>query len=202
MATPVRQMTRRLRDPAQVDLAPLEQHPRFRAMREELSAIERRIAEAEHRQAVARARARGQQPTRPVEQRAEDLVGGGRVVVMPPAAESEAAEEELRILHAARCAKNEQLQALRSEISFEACRRFAPAHAEALRAALDASRQLHEALEVARTIRGRLAGAGYGLNDAALPVHMFPAGAAVGDPERFGTPAARFKSWLRERGII
>ena len=52
-------------------------------------------------------------------------------------------------------------------------------------------------------IRGRLIGAGYELNTAAIAVHMFPAGAMLGDPDLVGqTPAALFKSWLIAKGIV
>ena len=192
-----------LRDPAQVPLATLAEQPKYQALRAELAAIEQRLGLAEQRRKVALARARGQQPTRSAAQRAEDLVAGGTVMVLSPAAELEAAEEELGILHKARIAKNEQLQALAGELSAEACKQFAAQHAEALRAAAAAATALHDSLEVARVIRGRLIGAGYQLNEAAMPVHMFPAAAALGDPERVGmTPAAQFKSWLTDKGIL
>ncbi|HJS88697.1 MAG TPA: hypothetical protein VJ738_01890 [Steroidobacteraceae bacterium] len=203
MATSPKQMARRLRDPTHIDLQPLEQDPRYIKVRQELDAIKARIELSERRRKIAEARNRGAQPTRSVESRAQDLVAGGQVVVLPPAAELEAADEELLILHKARCSKNEELDRVRSEISFEICQQFAPLNADAMRHALDAAAALFQALEAARVIRGRLIGAGYQVNETALPVHHFPAAAALGDPDRGGaTPAGMFKAWMRDKGLI
>ncbi|HVW69193.1 MAG TPA: hypothetical protein VHB68_09470 [Steroidobacteraceae bacterium] len=196
-------MTKRLRDPTTIDLQPLEADPRHQTIRAELTALETRYREALQRLAVAQARARGQQPTRSVLDRAKALVAGGQIISLAPGAEIEAATDEMSVLAVAIVQKREQLSALAAEISFEVCQRFAVQNAEALRAALDAVTALHQALEVGRTIRGQLIGAGYSLNDAALPTNMFPAAAVLGDPERVGmTPAALFKHWLADRGII
>lgn len=199
-------MTRRLRDPAQTDLAPLEQDSRYSKVREELTALEKRYAESEKRLQVAKARGRGQAPTRTLAERATALLKGGTIVSLPPASEAEAASEELDILAKAIVTKREQLAALASEISFEVCQRFAAQNAEALRAALQAVTDLYQALEVTRVIRGRLIGAGYQLNESAIAVPRFISAdvfSALGDPERHSnTPAGRFRDWLSERGII
>ena len=202
MSVPARIM-KRLKDPAQVDLQPLEADPRYQRLRAELTALEKRYAESEKRRNLALARARGQQSTRPVVERAKALVSGGQIVSLPPAGEREAADEELSILTVAIVTRRQELAQLAEQISAEVCQRFAAQNAESLRAALEAATALHQALEVGRTIRGRLIGAGYTLNAAALPTHLFPAAAVLGDPDRVGlTPAALFKHWLADNGII
>jgi hypothetical protein len=202
MSTPARIM-KRLRDPAQVDLQRLEADPRIQAEREKLTALEKRYAESEKRRKVALARGRGQQPTRSNVDRAKALVSGGQIVSLPPAGERDAADEELAILTTAIVHKREELAQLAGQISAETCQRFAAQNAEGLRAALEAVTALHQALEVGRVIRGRLVGAGYTINAAALPTHLFPAAAVLGDPDRVGmTPSALFKTWLVEQGII
>jgi hypothetical protein len=192
-----------LRDPAEMKLPRLEEDPRYRAVAEELTALETRLAEAERRERVGEARRRGQKPTRGTLERARDLVAGGSIVASDPQAEIAAATEEQLILREACNEKREQLAAVRGAISFEACKKFAEANADALRNALEAATQLHIALEVGRVIRGMLIGSGYELNAAVLAIHMFPAGAALGDPDRVGmTPAAMFKQWLIDRAIV
>lgn len=194
---------KRLRDPAQVDLQPLEADPRYRQVRDELTALEKRHAESEQRRKVANARARGQQPNRSLAERAKALVSGGQVVSASPAGEIEAATEEMSILTNAIVRKRMELASMREEISAVVCERFADQNAEALRAALSAATALHLALEVGRTIRGRIVGSGYMINETKLAVHYFPAAAALGDPDRAGlTAASLFKDWLRTRGII
>jgi hypothetical protein len=196
-------MTRRLRDTAEMQLQPLQEHPKYRAAAEELAALEQRLAAAEQRERVAMARRRGQQPTRSILDRARDLVAGGSVVASTPASELEAAGEEQQILRRAINEQREKLAAIAGEVSHEVCARFAPAAKEALLAALEAVTQLHVALESGRVIRSRLIASGYTLDVDAIPVHMFPPGAALGDPDRVGmTPAAIFKQWLRDKGVI
>jgi hypothetical protein len=206
MATPARQLTRRLRDPAQVDLQPLEADPRYRKLRDELDQVEKRIALAERRRKIALARSRGQESTRSVAERAESLLAGGQVVVLPPATEIEAANEERSILAQARRAKCEEIEQLRSEISFEACQRFAPVIEDALRATLSALAELHQALDVQRVIRSRLIGSGYQLNESGLPTAQFLGAAALsapGDPDAHSmSPAGRLRDWMAAKGLI
>lgn len=192
-----------MRDPAEVRLQPLAADPRYQEAAAELAALERRLEEAEKRERVARARLQGAQPTRSKLDRARDLVAGGTVIASTPPAELEAAEEEQHILRAAIAAHRDKLQQLASELSHAACTQFAALNAEALRAALEAATALHHALEAARVIRARLIAGGYSLNEAALPLNYFPAAAVLGDPDRVGlTPAALFKQWLRDKGIL
>ena len=192
-----------LRDPAEVPLPPLAADPRYRAAREELAALERRFEAAEKRELIAKARQRGQQPTRPAVDRARDLVAGGAVIASTPQAELEAAAEEQTILRAAIAAQQDKLNAIAGEISLEVCKQLAPLAADALRNALDAATALHQALEAGRVLRSRLITGGYQVNETTLPVHVFPHGAQLGDPDRIGlTPAALFKTWLRDRGIV
>ncbi len=204
MATAARQMAKQLRNPAIIELTPLTEHPRMRPLLDREAANNKRTAQATHREKVALARLRGDaRPSRPAEMRAADLEAGGSVTILPPDAELAAAREELTILNAGRIDILQQIERLKSELSFEACQQFAPMNADALRQALDSATSLFQALEAARVIRGRLLGAGYQLNETALPVHQFPAGAALGDPERRSlTPAGMFRDWLAERGII
>jgi hypothetical protein len=191
-----------LRDPAEIELPPPSSDPGYAAVAAERAKLVARRAEAEQRERVAKARLRGQAPTVPAAERAQSLVAGASIVSTPAAAELEAAREEQRILHEAILLQNARLDQILAELSFQACKGFAPAMAEALRAALAAASQLHQALEVARVIRARLVGAGYLLNESALPLHLFPAGAALGNPDVVdGLPASRFKRWLVEKGI-
>ena len=71
-----------LRDPAEVKLPILAEHPKFKAVAAEYSAIEARLTEAERRQRIAQARRAGQQSTTSYLDRAKALVSGGQV--MPP----------------------------------------------------------------------------------------------------------------------
>lgn len=195
-------LPRLLKDPAEFDLQKLDQDPRYIAKCEELAAIERRIAESEHRARVGKARQRGQQPTVSVLERAEALVAGGRVQNMSPGAEIDAAHEELHALHAARLHKTEELEALRGEISFEICESFRPDAENALRNALEACEQLHRALWAGAVLRGRIQGAGYQLLDGVLPVHQLPLGQQLGNPRQSGTPAGQFRDFLISKGVI
>jgi chromatin segregation and condensation protein Rec8/ScpA/Scc1 (kleisin family) len=192
-----------LRDPAEVKLERLEEHPKYKAAQDELAALERRFQEAQRRERVALARHRGQLSTVSPADRARALVAGGAITSSSPAAELEAAHEEMVILRQAIFAARDKLDAIAGEISHEVCQRFAAMNAEALRTALEAATALHTALEANRILRGRLIGAGYSLSESVLPTHMFPAGAVLGDPDRVGmTPAAMFKQWLRDKGLI
>jgi hypothetical protein len=196
-------MKQPLRDPLEMTLPRIEENPRYAAVAAEISAIQARMKQAEQRERVAGARQRGQQPTRSLVERAADLLKGGTVVSSEPTGELEAAQQEQFILRKAEFAARDRLDAVVGELSHEACLKFAGLNADALRAALAAATDLHLSLEVARLIRGKLLGSGYWINDAALPTHMFPVAAAVGDPNRVGaSPAALFKQWLRDRGVI
>lgn len=197
-----KRMTLPLKDPAEVPLEPLHSHPRYQVAVAEIAAVEKRIRASEHRREVALARGRGQSATTTMRARAEALLKGGAVMVLPPASEVEAAEEELRVLHADRLAKNEKLDALRSELEFEACKSFHAINEDAVLGADMAADWLHQTLEVQRVIHARLVAAGYRINEHALPMNVFPAAAAVGDPNRTDTPAWRFRQWLRDKGII
>lgn len=195
-------MTRKLRDPAQIELQPLEHDPRYRKASEELVDIEKRFAKSEDRIRLAKAKSRGQSPTRPILERARDLLAGGEIVELPTAGEISSAQEELSILNAARLAKYEELQRISGEISEEVCRRFAPTMEDSLRATLEALTALHSALEVQRVIYGRIMGGGYVINEFALPLAVFGAFGGPGDPEAHSnTPAGRFRDLLREKGL-
>jgi hypothetical protein len=193
-----------LRDPAEVPLERLEEHPRYKAAHAELVALERRFAEAEQRERVALARRRGQRPTTSTAERVKSLLAGGSVMSASPQGELEAAEEEQHVLRSAIFSAREKLDAIAGEISREVGARFSAMNGEALRAALEAAAQLHIALHANRVLRGRLIGAGYSVNESVLPTHFFPAGAAVGDPAAPGmsSPASVFRQWLIEREII
>jgi hypothetical protein len=192
-----------LLDPAEVKLERLKQHPKYRAAHAELAALERRFDEAQQRERVAIARARGQRPTTSTAERVRRLVAGGSIASSSTTGELEAAAEEMVILRQAMFAAREKLDAIAGEISREVCQRFVAMHRAALVAALDAATHLHTALHANRILRGRLIGAGYSVNESVLPTHLFPAGSAVGDPAAVGmSPAALFKAWLEEKGII
>jgi hypothetical protein len=191
-----------LLDPVELPLQPLSEHPRYKAAAAELAKLQRRCEQAEHRKRVAEARRRGQAPTRTLADRAKALLDGGRVSAAPPDAEIIAAFEEMEILLRAIFAQRESMELLAGELSAEACRRFRQLSDDAHRAALAAAQDLFDALEVARVARGRLVGAGYSLNTAALPYHTFSAAAALGDPARCETAAGLFRQWLTTSGIL
>ena len=193
-----------LRDPAEVRLEPLEKDPKYAAAQRELAAIDERIAEADHRRNVARARTRGQKPTRSVLERAKALVAGGQVVASTPEAELSAAEEELAILTAARMKLFEQLEQIRGELGYAANLAFAQIDAEAARQILAAMGAIFDSLEAMRVARGRLHGGGYGVSETALVPLYLPAIALAsqfGDPGRSGTLAWNFRQQLEQRGI-
>lgn len=206
MATPSQIMNRRLRDPSRLELVPLEQDPRYVKVSEELHALEDRNRKAEHRLRVARARQRGESPSRSFEDRAQALLKGGHVAVSPPESEAAAAREEMDILGRAIVAKREELAQVRDLASREACERFEEINVEALLTAHEALSGLFQALEVSRVIRGRLAGAGYTINESALSVPRFLGAAAIGaagDPAAQSMSAAgRFREWLRSRNLL
>jgi hypothetical protein len=209
-----------VKDPTEIELTPLAQHPRYVAALKDLRELEQRLAQAEQRQRVAEARRRGQKPTASLADRAKALVAGGHVPAGDPGDEIGAALEERNILHPAIVTKREELQTLAAELSFEVCKEFAPHAADALRAALAAADQLFAALEAGRVLRGRIIGAGFSINENALPVHPFSEAAVLGDSRLNGipgsvingvvvpgqslshTPAFRFRCWLRSKGII
>ena len=127
-----------LRDPAEVTIPPMQANPKYLAAQAEIVALEARFAESVRRERVADARRRGQKPTRGILDRARDLVAGGSVLSSDPQSETAAAFEEQLILRKAINEKREQLAAVCGEISFEICKRFAEANADALRNALAA----------------------------------------------------------------
>jgi hypothetical protein len=192
-----------LRDPAEVKFERLEEHPKYQAAHAELEKLTRRFEEAQQRERVALARRRGQLSTVSPEARAQALVAGGAIKSSSPAAELEAAQEEMDILRQAMFTAHERLEAIAGELSYELCKRLAPLNAEALVNAHYAAQALHDALESNRVLRARIITAGYTLSDSAMPRHDFPTACMLGDPDRVGmTPAAMFKTWLADRGII
>jgi hypothetical protein len=192
-----------LRDPAEINLPKLADDPRYKALVADQTALERRYAEAEQRRKVAEARRRGQKATRSDVERAKALVAGGSVPATSPDAEIIAAQEELVVLRTAIFVKHEEIAALVSEMSYNVNKRLAPLNAGCLRQTLAAVESLHQALEAARVLRVRIIDAGYEVHHAVLQVHVFQAGAALGDPDRIGlTPAALFKTWLIQQGIV
>lgn len=202
MSVPAKKVTK-LRDPAQVELQPINQHPRMRELLDRQARLRTRTEQAENRQKTAVARIRGTAQTlRPPEMRAADLVAGGSVQIHPAEAELIAAQEELEILNAGRLKILEDIETVKGELSRETCRQFASVNAEGLRQALSAVEALHEALESLRVMRGKLMGAGFSINETELPINVFPHGAALGDPNRAGTPAYSFKVWLKQKKII
>jgi chromatin segregation and condensation protein Rec8/ScpA/Scc1 (kleisin family) len=192
-----------LRDPSEASITKLSDDPRYKAVAQDLHALEERYRQAENRKRIARARSSGQKPNRPISDRARDLLAGGSVSATSHAGELEAALEEQRILRHAIQEHNEKVAAVKGEISFEICQRFASQNADALRNALEATQALFDSLEANRVLRGRLIGAGFEISEAALPTNAFPSACALGDPDRVGmTPAWVFKTWLKAKGII
>lgn len=212
-------MTKRLRDPAAIELPLIDEDPRYAQAFSELRALDERRAESEGRKKILRARLRGEQPTRSLLERAAALLKGAQVTPIPPEAEFMAVTEEIEILHEAQQLKRQEIAKIRSELSLEACQRFTSLLNESHEATLEALEALHRALEVGRVIRARLVAGGYELSEWALPsprpsrlangnysaamatdINIF---SLPGDPYGHShTPAGRFRDWLRERGIV
>jgi hypothetical protein len=192
-----------LRDPAEIPLAKLTDDPKYKAAAADLAAMERRYAEAERRMKIAQARRSGQKPTQSIVDRAKALVAGGTVSASSPEDEMVAAQDELDTLRKGIFDQRGVIAALVSELSYNINRRLAPLNADCLRQVMAAVESLHQALEAARVLRVRIIDAGYEVRHDVLKVHIFPAGAALGDPDRVGlTPAALLKTWLTEQGIV
>jgi len=191
-----------MRDPTEIPVERPEEHPKLKSVGAELAAILARISTAQQRRRVAQARQGGQQPTRPAAEQAQALLKGGQINFLSPGAELEAAEAELRILHAARLAKIAEREQLVGEIAIEIGKRFAPLLAEAHRNADAAAEWMFESLQVARIIHSRIIGAGYPNNESVLPTHTFEAAAQAGDPAAYGSPAARHREWCCAKGYL
>jgi hypothetical protein len=212
-------MAKRQRDPAAIELPPIDQDARFAKVLGEIRALEERHAAADRRKKVAQARLRGEEPTRSFAERAAALLKGGQVAAVPAEAEYAAANEELEILWRTLTAKRGELEQVRAELSLAACSLFAPSLEDSYRGVLEALGALHNNLEVGRVIAGRIVGAGYLVTEWSLPIpRPMPLGngnwstarssdlnifALPGDPEGHShTAAGRFKDWLRDRGIL
>jgi hypothetical protein len=189
-------------DSAEIKVPELRENPRYKAAAKELADLMDRRDKSVRRQRIAVARSRGQKPTGTILDRAQALVKGGEIAGFTPATETEAALEEQKILTLAICEAQEKLDAIVGEITFEVCARYADKNAENLRAALEHAAALYKALHNNSVLRGKLIGAGYAVSDPALPINLFPAGFALGNPDDESTPAGQFKSWLRVRKIL
>lgn len=112
-------------------------------------------------------------------------------------------QDEQTILNNAICRQHDVIKAVVGELSVELCKKLAPMNQDCLRQALAAAEALHTALHAAAVLRSRLIQGGYDVCSDVLKVHHFPAGAVLGSPDRVGqTPAALFKTFLSEQGII
>lgn len=190
-------------DPAEIPLKAASEHPRYRALAGEIEQFEKRLRQAEQREAVAEARSRGQEPTVSLADRAKALLAGGSVMVNAPAAELAAAREERQVLHRAIIAKREELEAVKGELATaEAYPAFLPTMEDACRMVDAALEALFTGLEIGRVCRARLLAGGYPLLDASLPIHMLPAAAVLGNPRQSGTIASNYRQWCRARGIV
>jgi hypothetical protein len=190
-----------LRDPAELSLQPLADHPRYKAEAIKLAELRARFAQAEKRKRVGEARARGQQPTTSIADRTKALLAGGRIKSAPPQLEIANSDEEMLILQKAIYAQAEILESVAGELSFEANKQLSPLSDAALLEADALVERLHAVLDIPRVCRGMLIGGGYSLNATAMPYHTFQAAAALGDPKRSDTPAGLFRQWLRAAGI-
>ncbi len=173
-----RAIQRRLPDAAAIDLPPITNDAQYRAALGELEELERRLELAEQRRNRSRAQVLGAKPGRSPLERAKDLLAGGTIPAIDPAAEQAAAGEELQILRAAIIELTAKLEAIARDLSYDQSARLQPLHNTALLGALQALDQLSEALDQAAAVRARLRAAGYGPSPVLLP-QLEPEGAAL-----------------------
>jgi hypothetical protein len=183
----------RLPDPDDLDIKRIEEDPQYRALTDELAALDRRLDESEARRKRAIASRRGAKAGRSAIDMAKDLLKGAIVASIDPEAEIAACEREIyEILAPARRAVVAQLEDLRSDLSLSECRRVREHHNAALRRALDAMEEMQRAYGAAASIRAQLLLAGYQPLEQVLPSCLPPAVLALGDNMPFGI------AWLRK----
>jgi hypothetical protein len=108
----------RLPDPETINLPRIEKDAGYRALVDQISALEKRLDEARQRRLRAEALQRGVKPGRAPLARALDLVRGGTVAALDPVKEIAAADhEEFAILRPALMELNNQLEDLRGDLS-------------------------------------------------------------------------------------
>ncbi|HZU91963.1 MAG TPA: hypothetical protein VE993_22105 [Stellaceae bacterium] len=193
--------SRRPEDPAA--LIPIRENPAYGALLGEISAHEKRLAEARRRKEQAEARRRGVKSRRNVADLAKQLVAGATVCGSDPEQQIHDAEAEIAILWPALGELTQRLDELHGDLSLATCRVVKAEHDQALRDALAAIRGLRDALERAAAVRARVRALGYAALDAILPA-IAPFGAVqLGDPDAVGASNAwLFKNELQKRGII
>jgi hypothetical protein len=99
----------------------------------------------------------------------------------------------------------EKRASVKGEVDREICQEVAPLEADGHRNILAGALAIHEGLKANNVLRARLMNAGVDViaHEAALPLHLFPAGAAIGSPHNAGTsPLWFYLQWLEQKGII
>jgi hypothetical protein len=172
--------TKPLPDPDTINLSRIEKDAGYRALLDQISALEKRLDQARQRRLRAEALQRGVKPGRSPTARALDLLRGGTVSSADPAQEIVAADHEIyTILRPALMELGNQLADLRGDLSYAVCQKLRPLHLDALREVLACIENLNVAVRVATGIRARVREAGYDPLEGVLPSAAAPPAAFV-----------------------
>jgi Xaa-Pro aminopeptidase len=196
-------MKTKLPDPDSLQIPRIESDRQYAALLEQQAALEKRLTEARERRQRAEAVQRGVKPGRSPLARAADLLRGGTVPALDPPKEIAAADHEAHvILRPAIMELSERLESLRADLAIAVCRKLAPLHTDALRAAFRAMQDVNTAFAVATGIRARIRAAGYGEPSESLLPWYVPSGAAIlGDGVVDGKQLVLWKNLLEQRGV-
>jgi hypothetical protein len=182
-------------DASASDLVPLADHPRYRREKDALDAVLARSAETNVRRkrALQRLKTAGTVPTRPVAERAADLLRGGKVTGADPVSEIRACDEEDVILDHAIRAQRERIEEVSGRLSYEASLQVAGAHRAALEALAAGMQAIHDALAADFEIIAALRSAGYRPSEVVLAAPVHPA------VQVMAVEAAPFRKWLESK---
>jgi hypothetical protein len=195
---------KRLPDPGAITIEPIGTDPDYRTGLAELVALEGRLAATQQRRKRAQARLRGTKSSRPVLERARDLLAGGTVGAADPLDDVKAAdEEEFQILVPAIVAATQRLDEIHAELSYQVCQKLRGEYSTTLAVALEAMSTLANALDTAAAIRARVRAAGYTPSEIVLPSGLPPAARHLGSPDAAGASQAWYwRKMLTEHGLL
>jgi hypothetical protein len=132
--------------------------------------------------------------------RAADLIKGGYIPGTSLADEIAACAEEAKVLFPAIQKLRQELADIVADRSFEICRRYQQENAQHHRALLDAMVHARAAADAILGLRARLTGAGYRVNEHALPGFLpnfvYALGAAG-----YGGQIDQFRHFIEEKKL-
>jgi len=173
------------------ELARIDHDPAYTAALAELTALETRLAETEQRRQRAKARLRGAKPAGTPVDRAKKLLAGGQIGATDPAADVRAGDEEqFSVLLPAIREQTARLDQVASELSFAASKKMRPGYIAAVKAALQAMRDLAAAIDTLGAVRSRLRELGYTPAEGILPSGVPHAATTLGSPDAVGSSQA------------